>query len=222
MISKKERFQKFLQYFQDNFPEPQTELQYNNPYELLVAVILSAQCTDKRVNLTTPALFREYPTVEAMAASSPEQIFPLIRSISYPNNKSKHLAGMAKMVMEQFNGEVPEKTEDLQKLPGVGRKTANVIASVIFNQPTMAVDTHVFRVSKRIGLVTQTAKTPLEVEKQLLKYIPEEQVHKSHHWLILHGRYICIARSPKCEQCPITTICAYYEKIHKRSLLLKK
>jgi len=210
---KKERFEKFLDHFSKNFPEPETELKYNNPYELLVAVILSAQCTDKRVNMVTPRLFERYPSAEIMANASAEEIFELIRSISYPNNKSKHLAGMARMLINDFNGEVPEKVEDLQKLPGVGRKTANVIASVIYNQPTMAVDTHVFRVSKRIGLVSEKAKTPLEVEKELVKHIPKELIHKSHHWLILHGRYICLARNPQCNLCPLTSICKYYQKL---------
>ncbi|MBO9698586.1 MAG: endonuclease III [Sporocytophaga sp.] len=210
---KKERFEKFLDHFSKNFPEPETELNYNNPYELLVAVILSAQCTDKRVNMVTPKLFERYPSAEIMANASAEEIFELIRSISYPNNKSKHLAGMARMLIHDFNGEVPEKVEDLQKLPGVGRKTANVIASVIYNQPTMAVDTHVFRVSKRIGLVSEKAKTPLEVEKELVKHIPKELIHKSHHWLILHGRYICLARNPQCNLCPLTSICKYYQKL---------
>lgn len=212
---RKLRFEKFLSYFAENFPEPETELVYSNPYELLVAVILSAQCTDKRVNMTTPEIFRKYPSPEHLALASPEEIFPLIRSISYPNNKSKHLSGMAKMLVNDFGGQVPEKTEDLQKLPGVGRKTAHVIASVIYNQPTMAVDTHVFRVSKRIGLVTQSASTPLEVEMQLVKHIPKDLIHKSHHWLILHGRYICIARAPKCDICPLTAFCLYYEKMGK-------
>ncbi|HEY8401773.1 MAG TPA: endonuclease III [Cytophagaceae bacterium] len=211
-MQRKERYEKFLSYFTENFPEPKTELNYSNPYELLVAVILSAQCTDKRVNMVTPHLFKAFPTPQHLAASKSEEVFEIIKSISYPNNKSKHLVGMGKMLVEQFNGQVPEKVEDLQKLPGVGRKTANVVASVIYNQPTMAVDTHVFRVSKRIGLVTSTAKTPLEVEKQLVKYIPKELVHKSHHWLILHGRYICLARNPKCNECPITDICQYYQK----------
>ncbi|WP_037574331.1 endonuclease III [Sporocytophaga myxococcoides] len=210
---KKERFEKFLDHFSKNFPEPETELNYNNPYELLVAVILSAQCTDKRVNMVTPKLFERYPSAEIMANAPAEEIFELIRSISYPNNKSKHLAGMARMLINDFNGEVPEKVEDLQKLPGVGRKTANVIASVIYNQPTMAVDTHVFRVSKRIGLVSEKAKTPLEVEKELVKHIPQELIHKSHHWLILHGRYICLARNPQCHLCPLTSICKYYQKL---------
>lgn len=210
---KKERFEKFLDHFSKNFPEPETELNYNNPFELLVAVILSAQCTDKRVNIVTPKLFERYPSAEIMANASAEEIFEIIRSISYPNNKSKHLAGMARMLINDFNGEVPEKVEDLQKLPGVGRKTANVVASVIYNQPTMAVDTHVFRVSKRIGLVSEKAKTPLEVEKELVKHIPKELIHKSHHWLILHGRYICLARNPQCNLCPLTSICKYYQKL---------
>lgn len=212
-MKKQERFDQFINYFKENFPEPKTELNYSNPYELLVAVILSAQCTDKRVNLTTPALFEAFPSPEHLATSTPEEVFTYIKSISYPNNKSKHLVGMAKLLVSDFNSQVPEKTEDLQKLPGVGRKTANVIASVIYNQPTMAVDTHVFRVSKRLGLATQSAKTPLEVEKQLVKNIPDELIHKAHHWLILHGRYICLARKPQCDQCALTSFCRYYHKI---------
>jgi len=212
-VTKKERYEKFLSYFQEYFPEPKTELNYSNPFELLVAVILSAQCTDKRVNLTTPALFKAFPSPERLAQATSDEVFTYIRSISYPNNKAKHLVGMANMLVRDFGGSIPESIEDLQKLPGVGRKTANVIASVIYNQPAMAVDTHVFRVSKRIGLVTQSAKTPLEVEKQLVKYIPKPLIHKAHHWLILHGRYICIARNPKCNECPLTTICCYYEKL---------
>ncbi|WP_026135580.1 endonuclease III [Nafulsella turpanensis] len=211
-MQKKERYQEFIRFFTENSPEPETELHYSNPYELLVAVILSAQCTDKRINMVTPALFEAFPTAEHLAASHFDEVFPYIRSVSYPNNKTKHLIGMAKMLTEEFNGEVPADVKLLQKLPGVGRKTANVIASVIYNQPTMAVDTHVFRVSKRIGLVTQTAKTPLEVEKQLLRHIPEALVPKAHHWLILHGRYICIARKPKCDVCPLSYFCRYYEK----------
>lgn len=211
-MQKKERYQEFIRFFTENQPEPETELHYNNPYELLVAVILSAQCTDKRVNMVTPALFEAFPTAEHLAASHFDEVFPYIRSISYPNNKTKHLIGMGKMLSEEFNSEVPADVKLLQKLPGVGRKTANVIASVIYNQPTMAVDTHVFRVSKRIGLVTQNAKTPLEVEKQLVRHIPSELVHKAHHWLILHGRYICVARKPKCDVCPLSYFCRYYEK----------
>jgi len=211
-MNKKERYQFFIDYFSQNQPEAETELLYENPYQLIVAVALSAQCTDKRVNMVTPAIFETFPTPELLAASNFDELFPYIRSISYPNNKTKHLLGMAKMLVEDFNSEVPADLNDLQKLPGVGRKTANVIASVVFNQPTMAVDTHVFRVSKRLGLVTQTAKTPLEVEKQLVKYIPEEHIPKAHHWLILHGRYICIARKPKCDQCQIALMCRYYDK----------
>jgi endonuclease-3 len=211
-MTKKERYSAFIDYFSQNNPDAETELKYDNPYQLLVAVILSAQCTDKRVNLTTPALFGRFPTPEVLAVASFDEVFSLIRSISYPNNKTKHIIGMAKMLVEDFNSTVPSDINELQKLPGVGRKTANVIASVVYNQPTMAVDTHVFRVSKRIGLVTLTAKTPLAVEKQLVKFIPEEHIPKAHHWLILHGRYICLARKPQCEKCAITSICKYFEK----------
>lgn len=211
-MTKKERFQAFIHYFAETKPEPQTELSYRNPFELLVAVILSAQCTDKRVNMVTPFLFQDFPTPELLAQASFEELFLYIKSISYPNNKTKHLIGMARMLVEQFNSEVPGTVEELQKLPGVGRKTANVISSVIFNQPAMAVDTHVFRVSKRLGLVTQTAKTPLEVEKQLVRYIPEEFVGKAHHWLILHGRYICLARNPQCHKCDLTHFCRFYHR----------
>ncbi len=212
-MQKKERFERFINYFKENAPDAQTELHYSNPYELLVAVILSAQCTDKRVNLTTPALFQRFPTPYELAKASPEEeVHPYIKSISFANNKAKHLVGMAKMLISDFKGEVPSDVEELQKMPGVGRKTANVISSVVFNQPAMAVDTHVFRVSKRLGLVTQTANTPLEVEKQLMKYIPSEYVHVAHHWLILHGRYICVARTPKCGECPLTDFCWYYGK----------
>jgi endonuclease III len=213
---KKERFKRFLEYFSEHQPVAETELHYSNPYELLVAVILSAQCTDKRVNMVTPALFREFPTPEALAAASPEEIFPFIRSVSYPNNKAKHLAGMARMLMETFHGVVPSEVDELQKMPGVGRKTANVIASVVYNKPALAVDTHVFRVAARIGLTTQ-AKTPLETEKQLVRYIPEEKIPVAHHWLILHGRYICLARSPQCHKCPLTGFCRYYQAQHTAS-----
>lgn len=216
-MTKKERYQHVIAYFEAHAPEAETELVYSNPYELLVAVILSAQCTDKRVNLTTPALFKRFPTVYDLAKASSDEVFTYIRSISYPNNKAKHLVGMAQRVVDHFQGEIPSTVTDLQTLQGVGRKTANVIASVVFNQPTMAVDTHVFRVSKRIGLVTQTAKTPLEVEKQLIKYLPTELVHIAHHWLILHGRYVCIARSPKCDECGLKAWCAYYSKVEKQS-----
>lgn len=211
-MQKKERFEKFINYFKEHAPDAQTELHYSNPYELLVAVILSAQCTDKRVNLTTPALFQRFPTPYELAKASVEEVFDYIRSISFPNNKAKHLVGMAEILTNEFKGEVPGDVEDLQKMPGVGRKTANVISSVIFNQPAMAVDTHVFRVSKRLGLVTQTANTPLEVEKQLMKYIPSEYVHVAHHWLILHGRYVCVARTPKCGECMLKDFCWYYGK----------
>jgi len=209
---RKERFKKFLNYFSTHSPEPETELVYSNPYELLVAVSLSAQCTDKRVNLTTPALFNRFPDPYSLAQATSDEVFGYIRSISYPNNKAKHLVGMAQLLVNNFNGEVPSTVDELVTLPGVGRKTANVIASVIWQQPTMAVDTHVFRVSRRIGLVPQTATTPLAVERQLMKYIPTEQVHKAHHWLILHGRYTCLARTPKCNECPVTEICMWYSK----------
>lgn len=211
-MTKKERFGAFINYFSLNAPNAETELIYNSPFELLVAVILSAQCTDKRVNLTTPSIFAKYPNSSALSQGNFEDVFHLIRSISFPNNKAKHLIGMAQMLEKDYNGEVPSSVDDLQKLPGVGRKTANVIASVIFNQPTMAVDTHVFRVSKRIGLATITANTPYGVEMQLLRHIPKELVHISHHWLILHGRYVCIARKPKCAECGIKEICNYYQK----------
>ncbi|MCC3155649.1 endonuclease III [Hymenobacter sp. 15J16-1T3B] len=213
-----ERFRRFLAYFTENFPAPETELQYGSPYELLVAVVLSAQCTDKRVNLITPKLFEQFPTAEHLAAATAEDIFPFIRSVSYPNNKAKHLAGLGRMLVEKFGGEVPDRLEDLQLLPGVGRKTANVIVSVIYNQPAMAVDTHVFRVAHRLGLVPRSATTPLAVEKGLVKHIPEELIPKAHHWLILHGRYICVARNPKCLQCPLTDICNYYNKSVKPDL----
>jgi endonuclease-3 len=214
-MQRKERFRLFLEYFSMHSPQPETELVYNNPFELLVAVSLSAQCTDKRVNITTPALFKNFPTPQKLSEASQEDLFSLIKSISFPNNKAKNLLGMARMLVENYGGEVPSDVEELQKLPGVGRKTANVIASVIYHQPKMAVDTHVFRVSKRIGLVPQSANTPLQVEMQLIKHIPEELIHKSHHWLILHGRYICVARNPKCHECPITNICQYYEKLNR-------
>lgn len=209
---KKERYAAFIDYFSNHMPVAETELAYENPFQLLVAVVLSAQCTDKRVNLSTPALFRDFPTPEHLAASNFEELFPYIKSISYPNNKTKHLLGLGKKLVEEFNSEIPSTVEDLIKLPGVGRKTANVITSVVWNQPNMAVDTHVFRVSKRLGLVTQNAKTPLEVEKQLIKNIPKKHIHIAHHWLILHGRYVCLARSPKCQECQITHFCRYFEK----------
>lgn len=215
-MTKQERFKAFISYFEEHKPEPETELLYRDPYELLVAVILSAQCTDKRVNTVTPALFEQYPTPAHLATSNFDELYPFIKSISYPNNKTKHLLGMARMLVDDFASEVPGDVKELQKLPGVGRKTANVISSVIFNQPAMAVDTHVFRVSKRLGLVTQSAKTPLEVENQLIRHIPKEHVAKSHHWLILHGRYVCLARNPKCESCGLADFCRYFEKSNKR------
>lgn len=208
-MRKQERYKGILEWFQANVPTAETELHYENPYQLLVAVILSAQCTDKRVNKVTPALFEAFPEPEVLAESTPEVVFEYIRSVSYPNNKAKHLVGMAKMLVEQFNGEIPSDIKDLQKLPGVGRKTANVIASVIFDKPAMAVDTHVFRVSNRLGL-TNNSKTPLETEKELVKNIPEELIPIAHHWLILHGRYICLARKPKCEECGLVKWCKYF------------
>jgi endonuclease-3 len=211
---KKDRYKAFVEYFSAHNPDAQTELNYGNPYELLVAVILSAQCTDKRINQVTPALFERFPDPESLAASSSDEVFTYIRSVSYPNNKAKHLVGMAQKLLSEFGGVVPEKIEELVKLPGVGRKTANVISSVVYNNPAMAVDTHVFRVANRIGL-TYNAKTPLAAEKQLVKYLPEETIAVAHHWLILHGRYICLARRPKCEECPITYFCKYFEKNYK-------
>lgn len=209
-MTKKERYQFIIEYFQKHRPDAETELIYNNPYELLVAVILSAQCTDKRVNLVTPALFKKFPTAEHLAASTSDEIFTFIKSISYPNNKAKHLAGMAKMLIKDFGGVVPSSVEELTRLPGVGRKTANVIASVVYDLPTMAVDTHVFRVSARIGLTTN-AKTPLATEKQLMKNIPKEVIPLAHHWLILHGRYVCTAVKPKCKECGISSVCKFYK-----------
>ena len=214
-LSIKQRFEKVIDYFATHHPIAETELSYASPYELLVAVILSAQCTDKRVNMTTPKLFENFPTAEVLANASAEEVFTYIKSISYPNNKAKHLVGMAKMLVNDFNNQVPSDIDDLQKLPGVGRKTANVIASVVFNKPAMAVDTHVFRVSARLGL-TRNAKTPLETEKQLVKYIPENKIATAHHWLILHGRYVCVARSPKCDECQLTEYCLYFEKKLKK------
>jgi len=210
-MTRKERFFAFINFFTEHYPQPQTELHYSNPFELLIAVVLSAQCTDKRINQVTPALFARFGTPEDLAAASFDELYPYIKSVSYPNNKTKHLLGLGKMLVEEFGSKIPETLEDLQRLPGVGRKTANVIASVIYNQPAMAVDTHVFRVSKRLGLVTATAKTPLEVEKQLVRYIAKEHIPKAHHWLILHGRYICIARNPKCGECPISHFCKFYQ-----------
>jgi len=220
-VSRKERFEKVIDYFSTHNPQAETELEYTNPYELIVSVVLSAQCTDKRVNMTTPAFFEKFPTVQSLAGSTPEEVFPLIRSISYPNNKAKHLVGMAKMLVNEFGGVVPGEVDELQKLPGVGRKTANVVASVVYQKPTMAVDTHVFRVSARIGL-TVNAKNPLQTEMQLIKYIPEDKIAIAHHWLILHGRYVCVARNPKCPECGIKSFCKYYEKIYEQKPSLKK
>jgi len=211
-MQKKERFRLLIEYFTKNFPEPRTELAYSNSFHLLIAVILSAQCTDKRINMVTPELFKEFPTPEHLAHSNFDEVFPYIKSVTYPNSKTKHLIGMARMLVEKFDSKVPETVADLQKLPGVGRKTANVIASVIYNQPVLAVDTHVFRVSKRIGLANANSKTPLSVEQQLMRHIPKDLVAKAHHWLILHGRYVCVARNPKCSQCGLTEFCSYYEK----------
>jgi endonuclease-3 len=215
-MTKKERYAFVLDYFKQNVPNAETELTYSNPFELIVAVVLSAQCTDKRVNMTTPALFKKYPDAKSLSKATVEDVFNLIRSISYPNNKAKHLVGLGQLLMSQFKGVVPSKVEDLVLLPGVGRKTANVVASVVFNQPKMAVDTHVFRLSARIGLTTN-ATTPLETEKQLVKHIPEELIHIAHHWLILHGRYVCTARNPKCDICELKTACKSFKKLSKAS-----
>ena len=210
-MTTKQRYEGIISYFQQAMPVAESELTYSNPFELLVAVILSAQCTDKRVNLTTPALFAAYPTPEAMAAATAEEIFPYIKSISYPNNKAKHLAGMARMLVEEFGGEVPSDLKELQRLPGVGRKTANVIGAVIWQKEVMPVDTHVFRVAARIGL-TRGAKTPLQTELQLEKHIPSHLLPIAHHWLILHGRYVCTARAPKCEECGIKEWCREFSR----------
>lgn len=214
-MRKNELYRQVIAYFQEAMPIAETELHYNTPFELLVAVILSAQCTDKRVNMITPALFRDFPTPEVMAASTPEVIFEYIRSVSYPNNKAKHLVGMAQKLIADFNGQVPDNLDDLTKLPGVGRKTANVIQAVVFNKATMAVDTHVFRVSHRIGLVSERCTTPFSVEKELTRNIPSEIIPTAHHWLILHGRYTCTARSPQCEQCGLKLLCKHYKKQYK-------
>lgn len=210
-MTRKERFRFVIDYFQQHNPSAETELIYDNPYQLLVAVILSAQCTDKRVNMTTPAIFDDYPDAHALAKAEYDGLFQLIKSISYPGNKTRHLIGMAKMLVEKFGGQVPMTVDELIQLPGVGRKTANVITSVIDQQPNLAVDTHVFRVAARIGL-SLGAKTPLATEKQLIKFIPPQLVHKFHHWLILHGRYVCVARTPKCGICGLKPVCKYYHK----------
>jgi len=215
-MTKKERYTYVLEYFKKNVPNAETELTYTNPYELIVAVVLSAQCTDKRVNMVTPALFKKYPNPKSLSKATVEDVFSLIKSISYPNNKAKHLVGLGQLLMSKFKGIVPSQVEDLVLLPGVGRKTANVVASVVFNQPKMAVDTHVFRVSARIGLTTNST-TPLETEKQLVKNIPEELIHIAHHWLILHGRYVCTAKNPKCDICELKSACKSYKKLLKAS-----
>lgn len=209
-MTKKEKYQFVINYFLEHSPNAATELIYDNPYQLWVSVILSAQCTDKRVNMTTPALFEAYPDIESLSTAKHENLFSIIKSISYPNNKTKHLIGMAQKVRDEFGGKIPMTVKELVTLPGVGRKTANVITSVIDNQPNMAVDTHVFRVSNRIGLVK--AKTPLAAEKQLVKNIPKDLIHIAHHWLILHGRYICLARKPKCPECGLKDVCNYYKQ----------
>lgn len=206
----KDRYSALISYFQKTMPIAETELNYNNPYELLVAVILSAQCTDKRINLVTPALFKDYPTPDLMAQATEDTIYKYIKSVSYPNNKARHLVGMARMLMETYGGNVPSTGEELEKLPGVGRKTANVIQAVIFQKAKMAVDTHVFRVSHRIGLVSKTCTTPLSVEKQLTKHLPEDIIPLAHHWLILHGRYVCQSRTPHCEKCGLTAVCKHF------------
>lgn len=209
-MTRKQRYEAVIAYFEEHAPNAETELIFDSPYQLLVAVILSAQCTDKRVNMTIPAIFSRFPDAFSLAKADFDELFPYIKSISYPNNKTKHLIGMAQMLVAEFNGEVPLNVNDLVKIPGVGRKTANVITSVIDNQPNMAVDTHVFRVSERLGL-TVKAKTTLEAEKQLIKYFPEQLIHKAHHWLILHGRYVCKARNPLCNVCGIKYACKYYK-----------
>ena len=219
-MTKKERYKFTIEYFLTHAPNAETELIYDGAYQLLVAVILSAQCTDKRINLTTPAIYEKYPDVYALSKADDGELFQLIKSISYPNNKTKHLIGMAKMVVEKFNGHIPMTVVELTQLPGVGRKTANVITSVIDAQPNIAVDTHVFRVSARIGLVSNS-KTPLETEKQLVKNTPEEYLGRMHYWLILHGRYICVARKPKCEKCGLKPVCKYYHKVVLKENLIE-
>lgn len=209
-MRKKERYEQILDWFRKEMPIAETELHYENPFQLLIAVILSAQCTDKRVNLTTPRLFKDFPTPKALAQATSEEVFPYISSISYPNNKAKHLVGMAKMLVERFDGEVPHTLEELTQLPGVGRKTANVMQSVVWGKAAMPVDTHVFRVSHRLGLVSKQHTTPYSVEKELMKHIPEEEIPIAHHWLILHGRYTCKSRTPLCEKCGLQTLCNYY------------
>ena len=211
-MRKKELYSRVIAYFKEEMPVAETELDYDSPFSLLVAVILSAQCTDKRVNIVTTRLMHDYPTAEAMASATPEVIFEYIKSVSYPNNKAKHLVGMAQMLVKEFGGEVPDTLEELVRLPGVGRKTANVIQSVVWGKAAFAVDTHVFRVSHRIGWVPTRCTTPYSVEKELMRYVPDELVPIAHHWLILHGRYVCIARKPKCESCGLTALCKHYQQ----------
>ena len=211
-MKKKELYERTIAYFKEAMPVAETELDYDTPFGLLVAVILSAQCTDKRVNMVTPHLMHDYPTAEAMALATPEVIFEYVKSVSYPNNKAKHLVGMAQMLVKDFGGEVPDTLEELVRLPGVGRKTANVIQSVVWGKSAMAVDTHVFRVSHRIGLVPKRCTTPYSVEMELMKHLPDDIVPKAHHWLILHGRYVCKARNPECCKCGLTSICRNYQK----------
>ena len=210
-MTKKEKYKLIIEYFREHRPVAETELEYRSPYELMVAVILSAQCTDKRVNIISQDFFKSFPTVEQLADADIDDIFELIKSCSYPNNKAKHLSGMARMLLTDFNGVMPDDVNELQKLPGVGRKTANVIAAVVFNKPAMAVDTHVFRVSERLGLTTNS-KNPLQTEKELVKHIPEKLIPLAHHWLILHGRYVCQARKPKCDECGLTEYCRFYQR----------
>ncbi len=213
-MRKKERYAGIISWFKQNMPIAETELHYDNPFQLIIAVILSAQCTDKRVNMVTPAIYRDFPTPEALASTTPEVVYEYVKSVSYPNNKAKHLVGMARMLVENFHGQVPDTLDDLVKLPGVGRKTANVVQSVAFGKPTMAVDTHVFRVSHRLGLVSDKCTTPLSVELELVKNISESDIPIAHHWLILHGRYTCLARTPRCEECGLRLWCKYYGELH--------
>ncbi len=210
-MNKKERFEKVIAYFSEAMPVAETELEYTDPYELMVAVILSAQCTDKRVNMITPPFFQRFPDPYSLSNATRDEVYELIKSCSYPNNKARNLLGMSRVLTEKFGGTVPDTLEELQQLPGVGRKTANVILSVVFRKPAMAVDTHVFRVSDRIGLTTRS-RNPLDTERQLVRYLPEEKIHLAHHWLILHGRYVCTARNPACHSCGISGLCRYYEK----------
>lgn len=214
-MKKKERYEKILAWFREHRPVAETELHYDTPFQLLVAVILSAQCTDKRVNMVTPALFHDFPTPEVLAAATSENVFEYIKSVSYPNNKAKHLVGMARKLVEDYDSRVPDTLEELVKLPGVGRKTANVIQAVVFNKAAMAVDTHVFRVSHRLGLVSDRCTTPLSVERELTKHIPKVDIPIAHHWLILHGRYVCQARNPQCDNCGLQMMCSFYQKTYK-------